>query len=277
MSVERVEAFYDAYGLREWDRLVASPEARLIYHLHLKFLDGHYGPGMRVLDAGCGPGRFSLDLAAAGAKVTLLDLSREQLRLAKTKVEERGLSDSVEAYHHGDVRDLSRFPDDTFDTVVCYGAVLNYLLDDAAAAARELTRVTKRGGSVVVSVNSRMGALRWFTAGGRREPQDFLCRADYWNVFSVAKGGFFPFHLDLGHPARHLYVSRELADLLAGCGLRNIQLGTAPALVTGYGTALSGITQSPKAWETLLELEETTYREPGLLDAGYFILAKGAV
>jgi SAM-dependent methyltransferase len=274
-DLESVEAFYDAYETREWDRLVASPEARIIYHLHRKFLKGHYGPGARVLDAGCGPGRFSLDMAAAGARVTLFDLSGEQLRIARTKLAEHGLAAQVEEYCHGDVRDLSRFADHTFDTVVCYGAVLNYLLEDAASAVREFVRVVKPGGSVLVSVNSRMGTLRWFVNSGRKEPQDFLGRPDYWNVRRVATEGDFPLHAELGHPARHLYLSGELSDLLSACGLCNVQLATAPALVTGYRSSLAAISQHPEAWQTLLELEEGAFQAPGLLDAGYFMLGKG--
>ena len=277
LNLEPVEAFYDAYETREWDRLVASPEAQIIYNLHRKFLEGHAGSGSRVLDAGCGPGRFSLDMAAGGARVTLLDLSGEQLRMAREKVEERGLSAQVEDYHHGDVRDLSCFADRTFDTVVCYGAVLNYLLEDVPTALREFARVVKPGGAVLVSVNSRLGTLRWFASSGRKEPQEFLGRPDYWPVHSVAREGSFPLHPELNHPARHLYQSGELAGLLNGCGLRNVQLATAPALVTGYRSSLEKISEHPEAWKTLLELEEGAYQEPGLLDAGYFLLGKGQV
>jgi hypothetical protein len=122
-----------------------------------------------------------------------------------------------------------------------------------------------------------MGTLRWFANSGRKEPHEFLGRPEYWNVATVARDGHFPHHPELGHPARHLYLSGELAALLTTCGLRDLKLAAAPALVTGYRTSLEELSQHPEAWQSLLELEEGAYQEPGLLDAGYFILGKGRV
>ena len=274
MDVEQVRAFYDDYGLREWERLETSPEGRIIYHLHRRFLDGHFGPAVRVLDAGSGPGRFSIHMAEGGSRVTLLDLSPEQLRIAKCQLEAHGLADRVDGFHQGDVRRLDHLAAGSFDTVVCFGAVLNYLLQDAAQAVRELARVARPGGTVLVSVNSRIGTLRWFAVSGAKGARDFLSRPDYWPVHSVASSGDFPAHPELGHPDRHLYLSGELADLMTACGLRDVKLATAPALATGYASRLEEIYQCPAAWATLLDLEEQAYEQPGLLDAGYFILAK---
>ena len=64
----------------------------IIYHLHWHFLQEHVGPGIEVLDAGCGAGRFSLAMAETGSAVTCLDLSAEQLRIARVKVGEAGMA-----------------------------------------------------------------------------------------------------------------------------------------------------------------------------------------
>ncbi len=51
-------------------------------------------PGMRVLDIGCGWGGLALDLArTAGAEVTGITLSREQLKVARERATAAGLSD----------------------------------------------------------------------------------------------------------------------------------------------------------------------------------------
>ncbi len=55
-----VASFYDAYGDREWERLAATPNGRVEEVLHRELLLRHVGRGEDVLDAGCGPGRFSL-------------------------------------------------------------------------------------------------------------------------------------------------------------------------------------------------------------------------
>src|SRR5437016_7715720 len=102
----RVQQFYDQYGIREWERLGSSAHQRLTYHLHWHFLREHVGPGVAVLDAGCGAGRFSVAMAEAGSAVTCLDLSGEQLRIAREKVGEAGVAARVPGFVVGDVRRL---------------------------------------------------------------------------------------------------------------------------------------------------------------------------
>jgi SAM-dependent methyltransferase len=50
-------------------------------------LDASWFPGKRVLDAGCGPGRHAFGFCALGARVTVLDLSPNGLRQARTACE----------------------------------------------------------------------------------------------------------------------------------------------------------------------------------------------
>ena len=58
-------------------------------------LDGK-GDGLDVVDAGGGQGQFALDLAAAGHRVWLTDISVEMLDLAREQVAERGLGSRVQ-------------------------------------------------------------------------------------------------------------------------------------------------------------------------------------
>lgn len=55
-------AFYDAYGALEWERLQTAPYGRVEAVLHADLIEEHVEPGMSVLDAGCGPGRFCTEL-----------------------------------------------------------------------------------------------------------------------------------------------------------------------------------------------------------------------
>jgi cyclopropane-fatty-acyl-phospholipid synthase len=74
-------------------------------------------PGARVLDIGCGWGGLALYLAEfAGADVTGITLSREQLALARVRAGERRLDDHV-AFRMQDYRDV----DETFDRIVSVG------------------------------------------------------------------------------------------------------------------------------------------------------------
>ena len=47
---------------------------------------------MRILDIGCGPGFFTINLSKLGHDVTGIDISREMVMVAKENAEEQGLT-----------------------------------------------------------------------------------------------------------------------------------------------------------------------------------------
>jgi ubiquinone/menaquinone biosynthesis C-methylase UbiE len=273
----KVADYYNQFGEREWQRLDASAHARLIYHLHTHFLQAWIGRGKAVLDAGCGAGRFAVHIARAGSNVTLLDISGEQISLARAKLAELDLLGRATRFHEADIRDLSRFADHSFDTTLCYGGALNYLFQEASLGLVELVRVTKPGGAVLVSVMSRWGTLRHTIGNENLEPADFFGRPDYWRIPQVAETGDLPAHPDVNHPPRHFYDSEELRALLENAGLQDIEMGAAPSISAALNDRLSLIEQHPAAWNTLLQLEEQAYCLPGMLDAGEHLLARGKV
>ena len=114
-------SFYEAYGTLEWSRLEVTAYGRLQAIIHTDFIRRYVDPGDRVLDAGSGPGRFSIALAELGATVTALDLSERQLQMAKEKIGEAGLLERVDGFVTADITDLSVLPNGCFDVVLCYG------------------------------------------------------------------------------------------------------------------------------------------------------------
>jgi SAM-dependent methyltransferase len=69
-------------------------------------------PGMRLLDAGCGPGRHSLELGRRGISVVGVDLSPDFIALARAEA-----GDLPVEFHEADVRSLTYR--DEFDAVAC--------------------------------------------------------------------------------------------------------------------------------------------------------------
>ncbi len=268
-----VAAFYDDYADREWDRLDRDAHSRLTHHLHAHFLSEVLRPGQAVLDAGCGAGRFSRQCLEAGTNLTLLDISRVQLDLALEHCSE--LQASIAGVHQADIRDLGGLGDQTFDVVLCYGSVLCYLVDDVSVGIQELLSRVRPGGTLVLSVGSRAGVLRFAAANPKLDPARFFGRPEYWFIDSVLETGTLPTHPEVPHPARHFFTSSELRGLLEKAGLTEVELATAPGVSSGLHERTQAIEASPAAWQTLLEIEETTFREPGLLDAGEFLLARG--
>lgn len=107
--------------------------------------------GKKILDAGCGSGRYAIALARCGAaKVTAIDISPEAIRLAR----ERASAYSNVFFQTGSVLDLP-FKNKTFDFVWCAG-VLHHTRNSNLGLS-EITRVLKPGGKLFLLLYGRGG------------------------------------------------------------------------------------------------------------------------
>ena len=88
------------------------------FHLQRRYLRRYVKRPARILEAGAGAGRFTVELAALGADVTVVDVSPGQLEINRSKVAEAGREQRIVSRELLDVTDLSRFPDRSFDGVV---------------------------------------------------------------------------------------------------------------------------------------------------------------
>jgi SAM-dependent methyltransferase len=107
------------------------------------------GPGMTLLDLGCGGGRHSAEAARRGATVFAVDMSAPDLKAARDRLAEV----DPEATHSVAVRgDALRLPfaDGSLDRVII-AEVLEHIPGDEAAMA-EIARVLRPGGLVAVTV-----------------------------------------------------------------------------------------------------------------------------
>ncbi|HEX8243344.1 MAG TPA: class I SAM-dependent methyltransferase, partial [Longimicrobium sp.] len=98
-----VQAFYDANVEREWERL-DLPLCRVEMASTLRLIERWFPAGAEVLDAGSGPGRYALELARRGFRVTLADLSPGLLDRARQAFAQAGLR--AEGFHAADAREL---------------------------------------------------------------------------------------------------------------------------------------------------------------------------
>jgi SAM-dependent methyltransferase len=199
-------AFYDEYGEQEWTRFEDGRTSAISLTTHLHYLHRFVHAGDRVLDIGCGPGRFTLALAALGARTVAADLSPRQLELHRENVPD----DAVEARVLADVVDLSQFADESFDVAVCYGGPLSYALDRATDAVAELARVTRPGGHVLVSVMSLIGS----SLGAIGGVASLVERHGADTVRRVSTTGHLPPEHSNGHLEMQLYRPSGLARLL---------------------------------------------------------------
>src|SRR4051794_19548651 len=108
MGKDLVRAYYASFGEREWERLT-WPEGVIEWAVTTHTLKAHLPTKGRILDVGCGVGRYTIWLAQQGYKVVLVDLSPELIDIAKNKIAEAGVQDQIEVAEVGDVCDLSKW------------------------------------------------------------------------------------------------------------------------------------------------------------------------
>jgi len=99
--------------------------------------------GLRVIDLGCGEGRFCRMLAQRGAEVLGVDLQPAFIEYAEARKGPR------EKYLLGDMEELEGVPDNAFDLAVSYISLVD--VPDMHAAVRQAARVLKPGGRLIVS------------------------------------------------------------------------------------------------------------------------------
>lgn len=163
-------------------------------------------PGDRLLDAGCGEGRHCFGALERGARVVGLDLDLPSLRAAAGGLRDRGRERGrMGAMLQGDTFHLP-FPDDAFDRVIC-SEVMEHV-HDFRAAARELARVTRPGGTLAVTIPTATSEHLYLRLGD-----------DYFE----SPGG----HIRIFRP-------RQLAEGLAAAGFATRGVGFAHGLHTPY-------------------------------------------
>jgi ubiquinone/menaquinone biosynthesis C-methylase UbiE len=99
--------------------------------------------GLRLLDLGCGEGGYSRELAKRGADVVGIDGSPRLIEVAK----ERGPG---LRYLCSKANDLPGVDADSFDVVLAAMSLMD--VDDYEGAIREIARVLRPGGKLVMSI-----------------------------------------------------------------------------------------------------------------------------
>jgi 2-polyprenyl-3-methyl-5-hydroxy-6-metoxy-1,4-benzoquinol methylase len=177
-------------------RMAATPQIQAVRAVAAEALRPE--PGQRLLDAGCGVGEVARSLAARiapGGEVVAVDASATTVEAAAARHD-----GSAVRYEVADVLALP-FADGEFDGVRCE-RVLQHV-SDPDAAIRELARVTRRGGRVVLVDTD------WESLAVDGLPADLVATARAAFESDVLH------HRDMGRTLRRRLVRLGLAEVTA--------------------------------------------------------------
>ena len=137
---DRPKGFFDGI-INAWLR-----RPGLIKRLKISLEASNPHPGMRILDVGCGSGKFIVECAKRGAEVCGIDISREMIEIAKDFCEKNKVEvvlrtgDATEELPKG------------FDVCIALG-VFEYF-ENPKPILRNMLASTNEGGKVIFSVPS---------------------------------------------------------------------------------------------------------------------------
>jgi SAM-dependent methyltransferase len=144
-------------------------------------------PGTRVLDVACGTGQMAFPAAAAGARVTGIDIAPGLIEQARARAESEG---AKIRFDEGDAEALP-YEDGSFDLVISLiGAMF---APRPELVASELMRVCRPGGRIVMGNWTPEGFIgSFFKAVGKHLPPPSGIRSPLEWGNALRRGGILP-------------------------------------------------------------------------------------
>ncbi|MCR1897960.1 class I SAM-dependent methyltransferase [Irregularibacter muris] len=153
--MNKIEQWYDE-KYDEWDRLERH---KVEFDITKRYLDEYItGENLEIFDIGGGPGRYAMYLAEKGHKVSLLDLSKRNIEVAKEKSVEKGII--LEDYIHGNALELDEY-EQKYEVILLMGP-LYHLIDekDRRACIEGALKLLKPNGIIVASFISNYAPIQ---------------------------------------------------------------------------------------------------------------------
>ena len=258
-------AHYDRLADAEWTRLTRSRRGELSFLVHMDVLKRHINAGMDVLEIGAGGGIFTKELVHMARRLTVSDISEVQLALNRGHMRDLGVLDRVDEYRVLDLADLGALEADSFDAVVCVGGPLSYLLDREADGVREVLRVVRPGGIVVLGVMSLISTLVLFMGMVPAETEKIGIDNMRW----LLETGYQDRE---HHPATehycHMMTSADIDALLADEAVDVVERRAAGVLGMAGEEALNAVRKDDDLWALIVERELAWSKLTGTLDLG---------
>ena len=168
----------------------------------------------KVVDLGCGTGKWGAKIAKSGYAVTSVDISAKMLDQARRKHEQTGGS-AAPGFIQTDIADLSALPAGTFSLAVALGDPIG-CTGAPPKTMKEIRRVLTDDGVLVATFDNRLAAIDYYLSAGDHPTLTRFLRdgKTHWLTRDAAER--FPIHTFGPTELRHLVESTgfETLDLV---------------------------------------------------------------
>lgn len=146
MSEDNVLSFYENNVLREWHRLDGQ-YSNIEFSIVKRAISESIKTKCDILDLGCGPGKYAVELAKQGHNIFLVDISRKNLEYAVEELKKNNLEKKIIGVKCCSAHDF--VCERRFDVVLVFGP-LYHMLDEkqVKTTLKNINRMTKRHGYV---------------------------------------------------------------------------------------------------------------------------------
>jgi SAM-dependent methyltransferase len=198
--------------------------------------------------------------------MTLLDFTPANLDFARRQIRRQKLQAKVHGVVEGSIVDLSMFPDQAFDAVICTGGPLSHVLDaaDRNRAVSELVRVAKPGAPIFISVMSRLSILLVI-----------------FNLFphELEMPHFRPlrdsgdYAGEYGFTACHFFLPEEFLAIFADQPVTVLELAGLEGISSHFRRRLNKLARDEVRWKIWLETHFATCTHLGVVGTSEHMLA----
>lgn len=263
--LRRFEALVDV----EKDRLGGSPERDLRRLLVERFLRRHLAAVRgRVLEIGPGTGRFTPFLGGRGRKLVLLDLSPAMLRAARDRGRKLPPARRPRAYLRGAAEGLRMLRPRSMDAVVLLGT-FGFFGRDVAPVLDGVRRALRPGGLLVLEAVSPTGATTEVFPPRPDLAVRILHAPRTHYLWRVLREGYQPY--DPAHLANWEFGFWRPSILLPHLerhGFRVVERMSVAPITGNQPRLVRHLRRDPRAWRTLLQLEEEAGHFDEMLGGG---------
>lgn len=189
---------------RTGTRTATSPRTAVVWEALSAELDRQGGRELAVVDVGGGTGGFSVPLARAGHRVTVVDPSPDALAALTRRAADAGVPERVTAVQGDGDRLADLVPAGTADLVLCHS--LLEVVDDPAEVLRAVAGVLRPGGAASVLVAGQAHAVLVRAMSGHLDAAAAALAGPDARAGSV-------------EPPRRRFDAATVAALLTGAGL----------------------------------------------------------